>query len=298
MWRMAGQPKRGLDFAAWDVHLFDDDERFDVLIDAQGWSGFGVYFFICTKAYATNGYYYEWREETSAATIAKRMSGGIKSDTVNQVVKLCLRIGLFDDGLFDRERILTNKMMQERYMYAIEKRSERGRTINRLYWLLKTEETKAYIVIPENEHNLSENEHNLSENDTKESKVKKSKVNINNNCAMPSAEAADTAGENIFITLPLNDKSKYQVSVFDIRHYKELYPAVDVEQQLRSMLGWLEANPNRRKTKNGIKGFITKWLNKVQDRGGVGYGFNPSDNVKNNVTTASGGNYPTGEKVF
>lgn len=38
---MAGQPKRGLDFAAWDVHLFDDDERFDVLIDAQGWDGFG-----------------------------------------------------------------------------------------------------------------------------------------------------------------------------------------------------------------------------------------------------------------
>lgn len=295
---MAGQPKRGLDFAAWDVHLFDDDERFDVLIDAQGWDGFGVFFWICTKAYATNGYYYEWREETSAATIAKRMSGGIKSDTVNQVVKLCLRIGLFDNGLFDRESILTNKMMQERYMYAIEKRSVRGRTINRLYWLLKAEETKAYIVIPENEHNLSENEHNLSENDTKKSKVKESKVNRNNYYAMPSAEAADTAGENIFITLPLNDKSKYQVSVFDIRHYKELYPAVDVEQQLRSMLGWLEANPNRRKTKNGIKGFITKWLNKVQDIGGVGYGFNPSDNVKNNVTTASGGNYPTGEKVF
>lgn len=295
---MAGQPKRGLDFAAWDVHLFDDDERFDVLIDAQGWDGFGVFFWICTKAYATNGYYYEWREETSAATIAKRMSGGIKSDTVNQVVKLCLRIGLFDNGLFDRESILTNKMMQERYMYAIEKRSVRGRTINRLYWLLKAEETKAYIVIPENEHNLSENEHNLSKNDTKKSKVKESKVNRNNYYAMPSANAADTAGENIFITLPLNDKSNYSVPKSDVQHYKILYPAVDVEQQLRSMLGWLEANPSRRKTRTGIKGFITKWLNKVQDRGGVGYGFNPSDNVKNNVTTASGGNYPTGEKVF
>ena len=295
---MAGQPKRGLDFAAWDVHLFDDDERFDVLIDAQGWDGFGVFFWICTKAYATNGYYYEWREGTSAATIAKRMSGGIKSDTVNQVVKLCLRIGLFDNGLFDRESILTNKMMQERYMYAIEKRSVRGRTINRLYWLLKAEETKAYIVIPENEHNLSENEHNLSENDTKKSKVKESKVNRNNYYALPSANAADTAGENIFITLPLNDKSNYSVSKSDVQHYKILYPAVDVEQQLRSMLGWLEANPSRRKTRTGIKGFITKWLNKVQDRGGVGYGFNPSDNVKNNVTTASGGNYPTGEKVF
>ena len=32
---MAGQPKRGLVFAGWDVHMFDDDERFDVLIDAQ-----------------------------------------------------------------------------------------------------------------------------------------------------------------------------------------------------------------------------------------------------------------------
>lgn len=295
---MAGQPKRGLDFAAWDVHLFDDDERFDVLIDAQGWDGFGVFFWICTKAYATNGYYYEWREETSAATIAKRMSGGIKSDTVKQVVQLCLRIGLFDNRLFDRERVLTNKMMQERYMYAIEKRSKRGRTINRDYWLLKKDETKAYIIIPENEHNLSENEHNLSENDTKKSKVKESKVNRNNYYAMPSANAADTAGENIFITLPLNDKSNYSVSKSDVQHYKILYPAVDVEQQLRSMLGWLEANPSRRKTRTGIKGFITKWLNKVQDRGGVGYGFNPSDNVKNNVTTASGGNYPTGEKVF
>jgi len=163
---------------------------------------------------------------------------------------------------------------------------------------LKTEETKAYIVIPENEHNLSENEHNLSENDTKKSKVKKSKVKRNNYYAMPSANAADTAGENIFITLPLNDKSNYSVSKSDVQHYKILYPAVDVEQQLRSMLGWLEANPSRRKTRTGIKGFITKWLNKVQDRGGVGYGFNPSDNVKNNVTTESGGNYPTGEKVF
>ena len=53
----------------------------------------------------------------------------------------------------------------------------------------RQEETKAYIVIPENEHNLSENEHNLSENDTKKSKVKESKVNRNNYYAMPSANA-------------------------------------------------------------------------------------------------------------
>ena len=35
---MSGQPKRGLEFAGWDVHMFDDDERIDELIDAQGWT--------------------------------------------------------------------------------------------------------------------------------------------------------------------------------------------------------------------------------------------------------------------
>ena len=39
---MSGQPKRGLEFAGWDVHMFDDDERIDELIDAQGWTGFIV----------------------------------------------------------------------------------------------------------------------------------------------------------------------------------------------------------------------------------------------------------------
>lgn len=241
---MAGQPKRGLDFAAWDVHLFDDDERFDVLIDAQGWDGFGVFFWICTKAYATNGYYYEWREETSAATIAKRMSGGIKSDTVNQVVKLCLRIGLFDNGLFDRESILTNKMMQERYMYAIEKRSVRGRTINRLYWLLKTEETKAYIVIPENEHNLSENEHNLSENDTKKSKVKESKENIK---------------QTTFISLRLKN-GFYNIPFSILDEYKKSYPSVDVETELLKISKYFEINSEKRKTSQEISLYINKWL--------------------------------------
>ena len=212
---MAGQPKQGLDFAAWDVHIFDDDERFDVLIDAQGWSGFGVFFYICTKAYATNGYYYEWREKTSAAAIAKRMSGGIKSDTVKQVVQLCLQIGLFDNGLFDRERILTNKMMQERYMYAIEKRSKRGRTINKDYWLLKEDETKAYIIVPENEHNLSENGNNLAENDIKKSKVKESKEKEKKS--------------DVFISLLLKEESTYQVTFSQLNNFKNIYTLIDVE---------------------------------------------------------------------
>lgn len=248
---MAGQPKRGLDFAAWDVHIFDDDERFDVLIDAQGWSGFGVFFYICTKAYATNGYYYEWREKTSAAAIAKRMSGGIKSDTVKQVVQLCLQIGLFDNGLFDRERILTNKMMQERYMYAIEKRSKRGRTINKDYWLLKEDETKAYIIVPENEHNLSENGNNLAENDTKKSKVKESKEKEKKT--------------DVFISLLLKDESDYQVTFSQLNNLKNIYTLIDVENELVKMSKYFELHPDSRKTLDDIKNYINRWLLKRSD---------------------------------
>lgn len=248
---MAGQPKQGLDFAAWNVHIFDDDERFDVLIDAQGWSGFGVFFYICTKAYATNGYYYEWREKTSAAAIAKRMSGGIKSDTVKQVVQLCLQIGLFDNGLFDRERILTNKMMQERYMYAIEKRSKRGRTINKDYWLLKEDETKAYIIVPENEHNLSENGNNLAENDIKKSKVKESKEKEKKS--------------DVFISLLLKEESTYQVTFSQLNNFKNIYTLIDVENELVKMSKYFELHPDSRKTLDDIENYINRWLLKRSD---------------------------------
>ena len=248
---MAGQPKQGLDFASWDVHMFDDDERFDVLIDAQGWSGFGVFFYICTKAYATNGYYYEWREKTSAAAIAKRMSGGIKSDTVKQVVQLCLQIGLFDNGLFDRERILTNKMMQERYMYAIEKRSKRGRTINKDYWLLKEDETKAYIIVPENEHNLSENGNNLAENDIKKSKVKESKEKEKKS--------------DVFISLLLKEESTYQVTFSQLNNFKNIYTLIDVENELVKMSKYFELHPDSRKTLDDIENYINRWLLKRSD---------------------------------
>jgi len=277
---MAGQPKQGLDFAAWDVHIFDDDERFDVLIDAQGWSGFGVFFYICTKAYATNGYYYEWREKTSAAAIAKRMSGGIKSDTVKQVVQLCLQIGLFDNGLFDRERILTNKMMQERYMYAIEKRSKRGRTINKDYWLLKEDETKAYIIVPENEHNLSENGNNLAENDIKKSKVKESKEKEKKS--------------DVFISLLLKDESDYQVTFSQLNNLKNIYTLIDVENELVKMSKYFELHPDNRKSLDDIKSYIGRWLLKRSDEvDGI-----RKNNSKVPAKRRSTGAFNTGEVVL
>lgn len=69
--------------------------------------------------------------------------------------------------------------------------------------------------------------------------------------------------------LPLNDGSLFPVYAPDASKWSMLYPAVNVLQELRKMTGWLDANPKRRKTKAGIRSFITGWLAREQDRGGV-----------------------------
>ena len=69
--------------------------------------------------------------------------------------------------------------------------------------------------------------------------------------------------------LTLNDGSSYGVTQSEVDHYSELYPAVDVAQEIRGMIGWLYANPQRRKTKSGIRRFMNNWLSKTQDQGGT-----------------------------
>lgn len=82
---------------------------------------------------------------------------------------------------------------------------------------------------------------------------------------MPGAETPDS---NPFIKLPLNDKTEFAVSEKMIREWTELYQAVDIKQELRKMKGWLDSNPSKKKTKSGIKRFITSWLSRAQDIGG------------------------------
>lgn len=70
----------------------------------------------------------------------------------------------------------------------------------------------------------------------------------------------------VVITILLNDGSEYSVRQDDVDKWKELYQAVDVLQELRKMKGWAEANPKKRKTKNGVKRFINSWLAGEQDK--------------------------------
>lgn len=65
--------------------------------------------------------------------------------------------------------------------------------------------------------------------------------------------------------LPLVDGTDFDISVETVAELSGLYPAVDVEQQLRNMRGWLLANPKNRKTKAGIMRFVNSWLSREQN---------------------------------
>jgi hypothetical protein len=91
------------------------------------------------------------------------------------------------------------------------------------------------------------------------------------------------------IKLPLNDGTEYGVTEEQRQEWVELYPAVDILQELRNMRGWLLANREKRKTRRGIERFITGWLSREQDRGRSSGGERSRDKVK----TAS--DYESGE---
>ena len=87
--------------------------------------------------------------------------------------------------------------------------------------------------------------------------------------ARSQTEPPEAATAPPVISLTLNDGSQYPISREQAEKWAGLYPAVDILQELRKMAGWLEANPKKRKTRQGVLRFVTAWLAREQDKGGV-----------------------------
>lgn len=174
---MSGKAKRKLDYAGWSSDIFDNDTKIDKLLDAQGWIGFGIYFFLCQKAFSSDGYFYKWGFDDCAST-ARKMGGGVGSGTVKETVDYCLHIGLFHKGLFDRWGVLTSKGIQRSY-WAVAK-SRRDKAVAKELWILEESECEGVIFVPLNSDLSETNEYSQATNDdlsaTNETVVKGSVV--------------------------------------------------------------------------------------------------------------------------
>lgn len=85
-----------------------------------------------------------------------------------------------------------------------------------------------------------------------------------NNTFAPTSNDIDAEEKEVFAELPLLNNQSYKIYTEDVSHYKEQFPAIDVEQEIRNAIAWTEANPKNRK-KQG-KRFLTNWLLRKQER--------------------------------
>jgi DnaD/phage-associated family protein len=111
--------KEGLDYFPLDVDI-DQDDKIALIEAAHGITGFGVVIKLLMKIYK-EGYYYNWTDKEKLLLV-KRVNVDI--NTVDEIIKDCLKWGLFDKNLFEKHEILTSKGIQKRYLEAVTRRKE------------------------------------------------------------------------------------------------------------------------------------------------------------------------------
>ena len=247
--------KSGIDYFPLDVTL---NAKFELIEAEFGLTGFGVVVHLLQEIYGKAGYYIEWTEEV-ALLFARKV--GLGGSVVSEIIEASIRRGMFDKEKYDKYHVLTSKGIQERYFEAVSRR----KTLEVDYNILLVDVAQ---ILP-NVYISAKNVNIFSKNADieRQSKVEKRRVEKSKEeyilCAEPQAADAPPV-----ISLPLNDGTFYDVSENDRAKWSQLYPNVDVLQQLRNMAGWCDANPTKRKTRGGIKRFITAWLAREQDKGG------------------------------
>ena len=247
--------KSGIDYFPLDVTL---NAKFELIEAEFGLTGFGVVVHLLQEIYGKAGYYIEWTEEV-ALLFARKV--GLGGSVVSEIIEASIRRGMFDKEKYDKYHVLTSKGIQERYFEAVSRR----KTLEVDYNILLVDVAQILPNVDiraKNVNILSENADISKQSKVEESREEKSKEEYIL-CAEPQAADAPPV-----ISLPLNDGTFFDVSENDRAKWSQLYPNVDVLQQLRNMAGWCDANPTKRKTRGGVKRFITNWLAEEQNKGG------------------------------
>lgn len=249
--------KEGLDFF---YLVCNQGDKLNLIEAEFGITGFAVVVKLLQKIYGEKGYYCKWDDDVAllfADRVCRMQGGGV----VSEIVKCALRREFFDEGMFKKYGILTSASIQEYYFEAAKRRT--SVKVHEEYLLLSDAEIPKNVNIIQK--NVCRNEKNVCRN--QQSKVEESRVNKTfskeNVCAEPETGTTPPPP----VQLILNDGTEYPVTEADIALYTKTYPNVDVLQQLREMSLWCINNPKKRKTKNGIKRFISNWLGSEQDKG-------------------------------
>lgn len=170
--------KNGLDYFPLDVD-FLDDPKIKILKARYGRDGIVFYIYLLCEIYK-QGYYLQVDDDFEYI-----ISDDLKIDQnkAKQVLNFLLSRSLFDNKLFQSDKVLTSAGIQKRFQLAVKERARKNPIEVGRYWLLKKNDTEPFIKCT-HFRGLSEKKESYSGNNdcnSTEKSLKKSKVkNINN----------------------------------------------------------------------------------------------------------------------
>ncbi len=257
---MARPQKKGLDYFPKDVGFYNDFKVMD-LLEKYGPVGVTIYEVVLTEIYR-NGYYLAEPIDRVSAKVARIIgSKWVQKRLVSQVILDCGDLGLFETTLL-KHGVITSVGIQRRYATV----TSRNKVNKEQFWLID-ENGQPLLNAPKTDISVAETGVFVTETNVNDAEIpqKESKGNeTKQNKTISSAPETGPRPEAVF-DLPLIDGSTHPITRDDVDKYRGLYPAVDVDQEIRKMIGWLDANPKNRKTPRGIGKFINGWLCRAQD---------------------------------
>ena len=175
---MGAKRKEGNKFFSLDVDFFSD-KKIKILKARYGADGITLYIYLLCEIYK-NGFYLRIDEDFEFI-VSDDLN--MNSDKVKQVLNFLLERSLFDNTLFQSDKVLTSAGIQERYQLMVKSRAVKNPITIERYWLLSEEETETFIKVNSffnnsgnHEDNSRKNEFNSEKNDTKEKKGKEKNI--------------------------------------------------------------------------------------------------------------------------
>ncbi len=172
---MARRRQEGNLFFRLDVDFFSD-KKIKILKARYGADGIALYLYLLCEIYKT-GYYLKVDEDFEFI-----ISDDLNMDCnkVKQVLNFLLERSLFENKLFQSDKVLTSAGIQRRYQGMVKARAIKTPIKAEGFWILPEDETEPFIKVnhslnnsENNQDNSRKNEDNSEKNETKEKERKR-----------------------------------------------------------------------------------------------------------------------------
>lgn len=189
MTALARPKKNGLSYFPLDVDFFEDP-KIKILRARYGRDGIVFYIYLLCEIYK-QGYYIQVDDDFEYI-----ISDDLKMDQnkAKQVLNFLLSRSLFDNTLFQSDKVLTSAGIQRRFQLAVKERARKNPIEVGRFWLLKKEETEPFIncTLFEGSSGKTDSFSGNNGGNSPEESLKKSKVNksIYNTGFSPELERA------------------------------------------------------------------------------------------------------------